>query len=104
MNLRIRGLSRLLIDTVAGVKGVVLDSSREVEAQAGIISWNIPGVSRKSVREHEFLLDTPHASLVYITRSKAGFPQEFRSAVVLNGFCRRGGTFRQHARSERGES
>lgn len=48
---RIRNLSRMLLKSLLEMKGVVVHSPKEVGAQAGIISWNIPDVVPKSVSE-----------------------------------------------------
>lgn len=46
---RIRDLSRTMIDTLAGIGGIRLHSPATVEAQAGIVSWTIPGVDPRSI-------------------------------------------------------
>ncbi len=48
---RIRDLSRMLLKTLTEMESVVVHSPKEVEVQAGIISWNIPGVAPSSVSE-----------------------------------------------------
>lgn len=48
---RIRDLTCMLINALSGVNEVILHSPRGVEAQAGIVSWNIHGVAPRSVSE-----------------------------------------------------
>jgi len=46
---RIRELSRMLVDELAGRQGILFRSPRDLEVQAGIVSWMVPGATPTDV-------------------------------------------------------
>jgi cysteine desulfurase / selenocysteine lyase len=73
---RITELSRVLLQTLAERKGIVVHSPRSVEAQAGIVSWSMPGTTPTAVsqwldKEMAVAVATGHQGSRLVTRPLA---------------------------------